>query len=208
VRLLAAGKGRFGATGSHSRRVVLPNLFDWVYENAAGRVTLKWMRWLRKTEEPEIRLAQQEEAEQITSCLALAFEAFRSQYTSEAFKDTVLSPEAVRTRMGSMRVYVAVAGETMVVGTLAAAASGEEGHLRGIAVRPEWQGRGIAEQLLTRAESDLKAAGCRRVTLDTTLPLQRATRFYARSGFVRSGQVVDFFGMPLHEFVKQLSSEE
>jgi GNAT superfamily N-acetyltransferase len=74
-----------------------------------------------------------------------------------------------------------------------------------MAVRPEWQGRGIAEKLLTRAESDLKAAGCRRLTLDTTVPLQRATRFYGRNGFVRSGKVVDFFGMPLHEFVKQLS---
>jgi ribosomal protein S18 acetylase RimI-like enzyme len=157
---------------------------------------------------PEIRLAQQEEAEQIASCLALAFDAFRSQYTSEAFKDTVLSPEAVRTRMGSMRVYVAVTDETTVVGTLAAVASGEEGHLRGMAVCPEWQGRGIAERLLTRAESDLKAAGCRCVTLDTTVPLQRATRFYGRNGYVRSGKVVDFFGMPLHEFVKQLSSEE
>jgi len=156
----------------------------------------------------EIRLAQEEDAEQIASCLTLAFEAFRSQYTSGAFKDTVLSPEAVRERLGSMNVYVAVAGETMVVGTLAAAACGEEGHLRGMAVCPEWQGRGLAEQLLTRAESDLKAAGCRCVTLDTTVPLQRATRFYGRNGFVRSGKVVDFFGMPLHEFVKQLGSEE
>jgi ribosomal protein S18 acetylase RimI-like enzyme len=156
----------------------------------------------------EIRLAQEEEAEQIASCLALAFEAFRSQYTSDAFEDTVLNPEAVRTRMVSMRVYVAVAGETMVVGTLAAVASEKEGHLRGMAVRPEWQGRSIAERLLTRAESDLKAAGCRCVTLDTTVPLQRATRFYGRNGYVRSGKVVDFFGMPLHEFVKQLSSEE
>src|SRR5271168_3244793 len=108
----------------------------------------------------EIRLAQEEDAEQIASCLALAFEALRSEYTSGAFKDTVLSPEAVRTRMGSMKVYVAIAGETTVVGTLAAVASGTEGHLRGMAVRPEWQGRGIAERLLTRAESDLEAAGC------------------------------------------------
>jgi GNAT superfamily N-acetyltransferase len=175
----------------------------WVYENIAGRVTL--MGAMTEEDRTEIRLAQEEEAEQIASCLALAFEAFRSQYTGGAFKDTVLSPEAVRTRMGSMKIYVAIAGETTVVGTLAAVASGTEGHLRGMAVRPEWQGRGIAEKLLTRAESDLKVAGCRRLTLDTTVPLQRATRFYGRNGFVRSGKVVDFFGMPLHEFVKQLS---
>jgi ribosomal protein S18 acetylase RimI-like enzyme len=164
------------------------------------------VRSLKKTEEcTEIRVAQEDEADQIASCLAVAFEAFRSQYTSDAFNDTVPGPRAVRARMSSMRVYVAVASGRKVVGTLAAAASGEQGHLRGMAVHPEWQGRGIAEQLLARAESDLRGAGCRCVTLDTTLPLLRATRFYEKSGFVRSARVVDFFGMPLHEFVKQLN---
>ena len=52
---------------------------------------------------------------------------------------------------------------------------------------------------------DVAAAGCTRLTLDTTEPLQRAISFYRRNGFVTSGTVTDFFGMPLYEYVKALS---
>jgi ribosomal protein S18 acetylase RimI-like enzyme len=152
-----------------------------------------------------IREAQLEEAEAISVCLNSAFEPFRSQYTAEAFDDTVPSLEAIRERMVQMKVYVAITGEGEIVGTIASGTQGEEGHLRGMAVRPTWQGRGIAEQLLDTAEVDLLAAGCRRVSLDTTAPLARAIRFYRRNGFVPTTRITDFFGMPLYEYAKPLS---
>jgi ribosomal protein S18 acetylase RimI-like enzyme len=151
-----------------------------------------------------IRRAQVEEVESIVECLESAFEPFRSQYTRDAFRDTVLSSEAIRERMVHMTVYVAIATEREVVGTVASALEGGDGHLRGMAVRPAWQGRRIADQLLLVAEKDLLAGGCVRITLDTTVPLQRAIRFYQRNGFVPSGRVTDFFGMPLYEYVKPL----
>jgi ribosomal protein S18 acetylase RimI-like enzyme len=151
-----------------------------------------------------IRRAQVEEVESIVECLESAFEPFRSQYTRDAFRDTVLSSEAIRERMVHMTVYVAIATEREVVGTVASALEGEDGHLRGMAVRPAWQGRRIADQLLLVAEKDLLAGGCVRITLDTTVPLQRAIRFYQRNGFVPSGRITDFFGMPLYEYVKPL----
>jgi len=73
-----------------------------------------------------------------------------------------------------------------------------------MAVSTPWQGSGIAEQLRT-AENDLLANGCKRVTLDTTVPLQRAIRFYRKNGFVPTGAVFDFFGMPLYEYAKPLT---
>src|SRR5262245_32369362 len=100
-----------------------------------------------------------------------------------------------------MCVFVAVS-EGYVVGTVACAASGEEGHLRGMAVLPDWQGSGVASALLQAAEAEIRNQHCKRVTLDTTEPLARAVRFYARHGFRLSGRVSDFFGMPLHEWVK------
>jgi GNAT superfamily N-acetyltransferase len=151
-----------------------------------------------------IRRAQVEEVESIVECLESAFEPFRSQYMRDAFRDTVLSSEAIRERMVHMTVYVAIATEREVVGTVASALEGEDDHLRGMAVRPAWQGRRIADQLLLVAEKDLLAGGCVRITLDTTVPLQRAIRFYQRNGFVPSGRVTDFFGMPLYEYVKPL----
>ena len=152
-----------------------------------------------------IRRAKAEEAESIGACLRSAFEPFRSQYTSDAFNDTVLSTEAVSERMLRMTIYVAIIFGGEIAGTVASAREGREGHLRGMAVRPEWQGCSIAEDLLRAAEHDLRAAGCDRVTLDTTAPLQRADRFYRKNGFLPSGRVTDFFGMPLHEYVKQLA---
>jgi ribosomal protein S18 acetylase RimI-like enzyme len=153
-----------------------------------------------------IRKAQPPDAPAIAACLASAFAPFRSQYTSGAFADTVLTAEGVLQRMTHMTIYAALAPTNDVVGTVAFAIDDQVGHLRGMAIRPEWQGRAIAEELLRVAEDDIRAAGCSRITLDTTLPLQRAIRFYERNGYLPTGRVTDFFGMPLHEYRKQLAS--
>jgi GNAT superfamily N-acetyltransferase len=71
-----------------------------------------------------------------------------------------------------------------------------------MAVLPAWQGSGVAAQLLKSVESELRAKGCSRISLDTTEPLQPAIRFYEKNGFRRSGKVADFYGMPLFEYVK------
>jgi GNAT superfamily N-acetyltransferase len=102
-----------------------------------------------------------------------------------------------------MAVFVAVTLAGEIVGTIGCAAvSPEEGHIRGMAVLPGWQGAGLARELLQTAESELRVQGCRRITLDTTQPLERAMRFYEKNGYRRSGKVSDFFGMPLFEYVK------
>ncbi len=151
-----------------------------------------------------IRRANAEDAPGILKCLATAFEPYRTRYTPGAWLDTVLNSETIQQRLSSMRVFVAVSHEG-VVGTIACpVANPDEGHLRGMAVLPHWQGKGVAEALLEAAETELVAQKCARITLDTTEPLQRATRFYEKHGYRRSGRVTDFFGMPLHEYVKQL----
>ena len=154
-----------------------------------------------------IRKAVSTDAPGILDCLRIAFEPFRSSYTAEAFTDTVLTDEAIHQRLTSMCIFVAVNEAGDIVGTIGCSViGGNEGHLRGMAVLPEWQGRGIAEKLLRTAEAELGAGKCSRITLDTTEPLQRAMRFYERHGYRRSGKVTDFFGMPLHEYVKSLTT--
>jgi len=149
-----------------------------------------------------IRPAGDEDVEGILRCLATAFEPFRAQYTAEAFADTTLNSESLRLRLQRMHVLVACFGA--IVGTVAAAAGGDEGHLRGMAVLPAWHGSGVATELLGSIERWLKQRGCKRVTLDTTLPLEPAARFYTRNGYKRSGKIRDFFGMPLVEYAKEL----
>jgi ribosomal protein S18 acetylase RimI-like enzyme len=153
----------------------------------------------------KVRRATESDAGEILDCLAGAFEPYRTSYTPEAYLDTVLSRETISTRLAAMRLYVAIGARGKIVGTIACAMSGvAEGHLRGMAVLSEFQGQGVAESLLQTAEEDLAKQGCSRITLDTTEPLRRAMRFYERNGYRRSGKVTDFFGMPLHEFVKDL----
>jgi ribosomal protein S18 acetylase RimI-like enzyme len=155
-----------------------------------------------------VRDATPQDAEAILHCLARAFEPYRTSYTPGAFANTVLDPASLNERFVSMSLLVAHTDEDAVIGTLAYGASPlsslEEGHLRGMAVLPEFQGVGVAEILLSRAESDLKMKGCKFVSLDTTVPLQRAKSFYEKHGYRRSGKVSNFFGMPLYEYVKQL----
>jgi ribosomal protein S18 acetylase RimI-like enzyme len=154
-----------------------------------------------------IRRATHNDAPEVLACLAAAFAPYRDLYTPAAFLDTVLTPEALQARLATMQVFVAHKSSGEVVGTIACQViSPGEGHLRGMALLPEWQGTGIADQLLTQAEAQLRRQNCTRITLDTTAPLGRAMRFYEKCGFRRSGKVSDFFGMPLFEFHKLLSS--
>lgn len=156
-----------------------------------------------------IRNGTRADAAGILACLAEAFQPYQKQYTPAAFEDTVLTRTTLDQRMLSMMVLLAESTEGMVVGTVACGlTSPGEGHLRGMAVRSGWQGAGIAQWLLERAESELQARGCSRITLDTTLPLGRAMRFYEKNGYRRSGKVADFFGMPLIEYEKQVVPAE
>ena len=156
----------------------------------------------------EIRPARADDADGILRCLREAFAPYRSQYTPDAFADTVLDPQRLRARLDTAAVFVAVGEAGEVVGTIGAAtAGGGEGHIRGMGVAPGYQGLGVAARLLDAVESELRARGCTVATLDTTEPLRRAVRFYERHGFRASGRVTDFFGMPIFEYVKRLDSQ-
>ena len=152
-----------------------------------------------------IHRAEASDAEGVLECLRAAFAPYKSFYSTEAFEDSVLTHESFPKRLEQMTVFVAVNDSGTVVGTIACCVSSNaEGHLRGMGVRPEWQASGIANRLLRCAEEELSKQNCRRITLDTTEPLQRAIRFYERRGYRRSGRVQDFFGMPLIEYVKEV----
>lgn len=150
-----------------------------------------------------VRRAKASDASGLIVCLRAAFEEYRDEYTPGAFADTVPDLDSLNDRLRTMWVYVAVSRQDRVIGTLAAAVTkNADGHLRGMAVDPGFQHRGVAKALLTMAIDDLRRSGCARVTLDTTAPLRRAMQFYERHGFQRTGRVSDFFGMELYEYAK------
>ena len=150
-----------------------------------------------------VRSATEADCDGILACLHSAFEPYKTNYTPAAYNDTVLTRESLLARMKHMSIFVAVTEAGEIIGTIACQVRVEdEGHLRGMAVDPRLQGRGISQQLLERAESELRTRHCQRITLDTTQYLQRAIHFYERNGYRASGKVSDFFGMPLYEYIK------
>jgi ribosomal protein S18 acetylase RimI-like enzyme len=154
-----------------------------------------------------IHRATLEHADGILECLRSAFAPYEHSYTKVAFEDTVLTPESIPRRLLDMTVFVALDRSARVAGTIACCVIGQaEGHLRGMAVRPEFQASGLADRLLKSAEAELVRQHCSRITLDTTEPLQRAIHFYESRGYRRSGKIGDFFGMPLIEYIKVLPS--
>ena len=152
----------------------------------------------------QIERATGADAAGIEHCLRSAFEVYRERYTPGAYQDTVPTEQGVHDRLDTMIVLIARAPSGFVVGTVGGSVHDEEGHLRGMAVLPEWQEQGVAQRLLDGIERELAAAGCQTVSLDTTLPLTRAIAFYERNGYRASGLVTDFFGMPLHDYRKRL----
>jgi GNAT superfamily N-acetyltransferase len=155
-----------------------------------------------------IRPATPADAAAILDCLRSAFEPYRTAYTPAAYRDTVLGADTIADRLSSMSVLVAVVPTGEIIETIASHVTGadsDEGHLRGMAVLPPWQGAGVAASLLAAAESELRERQCARVTLDMTEPLRRAVRFYEQNGYQASGHMRDFFGMPLYEYVKVLT---
>ncbi len=152
-----------------------------------------------------IRRAAEKDAEGILVCLHAAFEPYKLRYTRGAYEDTTLTPATIHQRLAEATVLVAVDATGEIVGTIGYQLLQKgEGHLRGMAVLPGWQGSTVAWELLMAAEAGLRRDGCLRVNLDTTEPLRRAVCFYEKNGFRATGRVTDFFGMPIFEYVKNL----
>lgn len=148
-----------------------------------------------------IRRANANDKAGILACLRSAFAPHESSYTREAFADTVLDEGTVEQRLEKMTLLVATVNGS-VVGTVGFSRCDGEGHLRGMAVHPEFQGSGLARGLLGAAEGLMQELGVTRVTLGTTEVLRQAQAFYRRNGYQPTGKVGDFFGMELHEFEK------
>ncbi|MFX0068796.1 MAG: GNAT family N-acetyltransferase [Promethearchaeota archaeon] len=153
-----------------------------------------------------IRIAEVADAKGIHKVLLAAFEEYRDYYSPKGFADTVLSERLAKNRLNEMRVYVAVSRRGKVIGTIGwNRISSEVGHIRGMAVHPEWRGKaGPAAALLLKVEEAARTEGCSVLTLDTTEFQHRAHRFYEKHGFKKSGKENDFFGSLVYEYTKKI----
>lgn len=89
-----------------------------------------------------------------------------------------------------VRLFVAVAGETLTGYTCVAVsdsppvfARGAEANIEELYVKPERRGEGIATALLDRAEAWGQERGCERATLAANAENHRALEFYESRGY-------------------------
>jgi ribosomal protein S18 acetylase RimI-like enzyme len=104
-----------------------------------------------------IRRAELKDIPGVIDCFAAAFEPYRQSYTPDGFRDTVPTAEDAQRRLKEMTILIAEDGCSRIIGSLSYQVYDScEGHLRGMAVIPEFQGKGVAERMLWAAEADLR----------------------------------------------------
>ncbi|MFX1279349.1 MAG: GNAT family N-acetyltransferase [Promethearchaeota archaeon] len=156
-----------------------------------------------------IRKAEIKDAKRIHEVILAAFEQYRYFYSPEGFADTVMSEAMAVERIKRTTIYIAEDQSGEIIGTIGwKKVSKEEGHIRGMAVHPNFQGKkSPATDLLKMVEIDALSEGCSFLTLDTTEVLERAQNFYRKNGFAKTGKTGDFFGATIFEFKKIISDK-
>jgi len=154
-----------------------------------------------------IRKAQPKDTKGIHEVVLAAFKEFRDFYSPEGFTNTVMSEKVALERLKKMTLFVAVIQNHEIIGTVGwKRISEKEGHIRGMAVHPKFQGKNSpAADLLKEVENDALSQGCTFLTLDTTEILKIAQNFYKKHGFKETGRTGDFFGSTIYEFKKEIS---
>jgi GNAT superfamily N-acetyltransferase len=133
-----------------------------------------------------IRLAAEGDEATVSRLLLEAFEPYREAYTPGGFADTTATPDVVRERFETGRVWLAFDGDD-AIGTVAALDDETEGegvYIRSMAVSPKAQGRGVGQKLVETVEADARARGEKRLHLYTTFVLPAAQPLYEKNGFV------------------------
>jgi putative acetyltransferase len=163
-----------------------------------------------QTQPPDItiRLAQDIDAEAVSSLLHESFAEYQRLYNSDSFAATAIPSDQIVSRIAEGPVWVAVSDER-IIGTVSVIPKGASLYLRGMAVLPIARGQRIGELLLTRVEQFAVTGMFRRMLLSTTPFLDRAIRLYEHFGFQRIDEApYDLFGTPLFSMEKVISVSE
>lgn len=94
--------------------------------------------------------------------------------------------ELANMRAGSRYYLVAYVGDRLV-GYAGMMFSGDDAHITNIAVDPEWQGRGVATEMMLDLSMLARDRGCEAMTLEVRHTNTAAQELYRRFGFVPAG---------------------
>src|SRR5262245_46398465 len=119
------------------------------------------------------------DADSIARILDAAFAAYKSQYTAEGYRATVLSTSEIVKRLDEGPTWVAI-GNADLIGTVSAVVRSDGLYVRSMAVSPVARGRGIAWALLGTVELFARQTGATAMYLSTTPFLTAAIGLYEK----------------------------
>ena len=113
--------------------------------------------------------------EDIFRITQLEKECFSDPWTFRMLADTFFSENTVA---------IAAEEDGKVIGYAFAVLAGEDADLANIAVDPAYRRRGAAQALLARAETEVRAAGAKRMFLEVRVSNAPAMSLYLKAGYV------------------------
>ena len=107
-----------------------------------------------------------------------------AQLERECFSDPWSFQMLADTFFGENTLTAAAEEDGVLVGYAFAVCAGEEADLANIAVAKERRGKGVAKGLLSRLETDARAAGVRKLFLEVRVSNAPAMSLYLGAGYV------------------------
>jgi ribosomal protein S18 acetylase RimI-like enzyme len=153
----------------------------------------------------EIRLAIEEDAEDISEILRLSFAEFESDYTPAAYAIVTPPAEEITGRFAEGPMWVAVRNGQLT-GTVSVVPETDRLYIRSMAVLPNAQGLGIGKRLMLAVEKYGIEKGFDSLFLYTTHFSADAIRLYERLGFIKDQDTTaeSWYGTPGLSMIKKI----
>lgn len=110
---------------------------------------------------------------------AIEHEAFTTPWTEEAFRNELVNNMFAR--------YMVMEYEKEVIGYGGMWVIIDEAHVTNVAVRSDWRGLGLGEQLLSELQRTAVFFGADKMTLEVRVSNEVALRLYRKLGFESAG---------------------
>jgi len=144
-----------------------------------------------------VRIANKDDAAEISWILLNAFGANRKEYTPEAFEIVTPATDEIADRFGEGPQWVAEIDDD-IVGTVSLTTEPEGLYIRSMAVRPDAQGKGVGHKLLEAVNEYADDSEHDRIFLYTTYFVPGAKEMYEKHGYgwVRDTTADEWYGTP------------
>ncbi|MFX0132775.1 MAG: GNAT family N-acetyltransferase [Candidatus Hodarchaeota archaeon] len=141
----------------------------------------------------------------IHSVLLEAFKPYKKFYTSKALIATILTPDEIKNRLGKKDTTVSVVlYNNNIVGTVTIFWSKNNLFILSMAVKPNFQGKGIGKYIIEEIIKIAKKTNIKYIFLESFLPLTKAVNLYNQFGFNRTGKKRNYFGIEIFEMKKKI----